>query len=227
MDMISSQNVTILVGEERKPVRIQKDILTARCAHFQGLYRNDMHGTQEDTFEWLDEDPDVVDLFVEWVHAQRIGALESDLNVHRYTKAYMLADELCMPQFQNAIMDQLRRPFRTTAVNPGHLAWLEQHAICCLQLHAYFLDQLVYEIHHSTSCYKDGVVRMVDGTEKPTPVKAGLEVLMGKQRNLAMKLFWRVQAFDKVNSQDPSMLEGCHYHVHDEGETCDTRSSKK
>ena len=141
-------------------------------------------------------------------------------------QGWQLADKHGIPDLQNLLMDWLREHWDYYLIHPQFLSWASRNTLSTSQLQRFILDQLAYclatweEEYQPTA--KDQTASTENADFQETAPQALENVLATPE--ISAKLFWAVKRLDR-GAIKPTTLEGCHYHVHADGESCQSKST--
>ena len=203
----------MVVGKDKFVYHVHKKLLMEKSPFFQACLSSGM--VEQQTNEvvlpqdlWL-----AFDFVVNWIYSDKIKRLPLTLeSAMAATKAWVLADKLCMPKLQNVLMDRIRELWRDDPMHPFFLLWTARNTTDESPIHRFIMDQLSHDMVHASDFY--------NATE-PTEAKSlpkSLGTLMADP-DISLKLLWQTNKMAR-GQRAPAKLKGCHYHVHKDGEAC-------
>ncbi|KAJ9603696.1 hypothetical protein H2200_011882 [Cladophialophora chaetospira] len=131
-------------------------------------------------------------------------------------KAYQLADKLCMPDFQKILIEKLKQHSRKVLKHPRDLIWLLKNVLKESALYRFKWDQLVYDVRADKETYQSPK----DGYNMGTALRDLLA-----DTEISTQFLWACMG-SKVLGESRAAREGCHYHIHGNGENCDVTKRK-
>ena len=101
--------VTLVVGGSDNPVKftLHKDFACHYSPVFHAAFNSNFIEGQTQTYHLEDAQDKVVTLLVKWIYTRRIATTDNDTDYGNLITLWILADKLCIPALQNAIIDQL------------------------------------------------------------------------------------------------------------------------
>ena len=133
---------------------------------------------------------------------QQIGT--SDLK-----SIYCFADKVCSEPYQNGLMDATRESYKADNIYPSDVVIpLSDAGLVESQLVKFVIDGWAYDMVKRPQRYIDGHIKdVVDcWAVRPEIISALLRAIWGYQ--------------EKLPSETPMEVTGCHYHVHAEESKC-------
>jgi hypothetical protein len=201
------------VGKQKVEFGVHKGLFVAKSPFFEKCFGVGMKEANENVVNLPEDEPSGFEIVVEWVYANRIQASKLRLTP---INAYVLADKLCMPDLQNAIIDTIRLTWRGRCPYNARCAWHILPEGCPLR--DLVLDQLHFQIMTSPNKFKLGTA------DTDARLAKRLEKVIQQNPGLATALFWKTVDYDLNRDTggpvDPRKLTGCHYHVHEDGKKC-------
>ncbi|KIN03964.1 hypothetical protein OIDMADRAFT_26597 [Oidiodendron maius Zn] len=101
--------VTLVVGSSDNPVKftLHKDFACHYSPVFHAAFNGNFIEGQTQTYHLEDAQDKVVTLLVQWIYTRRIVTTDNYTDYENLITLWILADKLCMPALQNAIIDRL------------------------------------------------------------------------------------------------------------------------
>jgi len=117
-----------------------------------------MKKAQEHEIYLTDDQPCAFDLLVDWIYTKKVRVLGQVSFTRKLPliKAFVLADKLCMPDFQDANHGRNTEIDFKLHRTPQLLIWINQHGPPRLEMRQYLLDQLVCDLL-APECFQDDV----------------------------------------------------------------------
>lgn len=232
---LNDTTVKIIVGRHAQVFEIHKRLLTAASPVFKAMLSSGMIEQQKNEI-LLPEDSarGFVDL-VRCMYSLQVAGdpLDSDDDdTMSKTQAWQLAQKYDMPNLQNMLMDWLRIYFACHYMHPQFLSWALRNTQSTSELQKFIFDQLTYELAMKSDRYRPAAEYEFGTTNEPGALEtsdryesasAELEILLATSE-VSLKLFWAVNDL-KPGGDEPAALEGCHYHLHAEGDSCLDKTS--
>lgn len=117
--LLSGSLVTILVGKEKRPWTLHRNLLCHHSSYFETEFiGNEVPKGKkpgDNKLELLEDDPAGFELFVKWLYQGRLDEVSELTDDKKYDhsvachKLYMLCERFDMPQLKNISIDQYRR----------------------------------------------------------------------------------------------------------------------
>jgi hypothetical protein len=201
------------VGKQKVEFGVHKGLFVAKSPFFEKCFGVGMKEENDSVVNLPEDEPSAFELVVEWVYADRIRAIKPVLTI---TKAYVLADKLCMPDLQNILANAIRLAPDGPGPYNANCAWQILPEGCPIR--DLVVDQLHFQIMSCSNKFKLGTA--------DTDAKLAMALKKMTQHNpgLAEALFWKTVDYSLNKATggpvDPRKLTGCHYHVHEDGKKC-------
>ncbi|KAK5061051.1 hypothetical protein LTR84_007592 [Exophiala bonariae] len=119
---INSKIVTVLVGPDEVEYYFHKDILVDSCPFFAKCLSVNMEEHLANIVRMPEDTTRAFHLLTLHLYGKTIPALTHMLNVLDNIEAWILADKLCMPHFQDILMARMMRYTEYNYIFPGYLA---------------------------------------------------------------------------------------------------------
>lgn len=102
-----SEVVTVLVGADKHPFRIYKQLLCDKIPYFEACLKSDWRSHDSSPVELDDIDVDAFRVVVRWLfnEALSIPSRDSTFTQHDLENVYQIADRLMLAKLQNALID--------------------------------------------------------------------------------------------------------------------------
>jgi hypothetical protein len=174
-----------------------------------------MAENSNNTVTFPEDHPVAFCLFFLWIYQFRVPPTspEEGFGLISFMKAWLLADKLCMPHWQNRINDRIMGRFLKSRICVNSFLWLLENGRPSCMLFKLCWDHFVWELAHHFDCsskdepeseFQDLLSCWPDCCEK-TPAQLIGQVVIEAKR--------------KEPYQKPSTM-GCKYHVHPDGKQC-------
>ncbi|KAI1608429.1 hypothetical protein EDD36DRAFT_98748 [Exophiala viscosa] len=198
--------VTFIVGPEKAVYTAHKAVVIDECPFVAKCLAAGMVESTTYTIEFPEDEPAAFDQFISWIYRGDVDEIEKgDTNkLINVLMAWVLADKLCMPAWQNESIDQAMAYWTTNFMEPEVVSWATDHLSNTSLLFSLIVDQFAWDLMDNPGMYTDEDLRALLANSAFDSVRL-------LQQSLSMK--------DDVGSAEP-VLQGCRYHVHKEGETC-------
>ncbi|KEF53724.1 uncharacterized protein A1O9_10125 [Exophiala aquamarina CBS 119918] len=204
--------ITILVGPEKVEYFLHKDILIQYSPFFAKCLATNMKEALSNVVEM----PEILTAQLTWLamYLYKNALPEQDINKAPYDvyEAWALADRLCMPRFQDMLMDRLMDYSRRKVIPMPYFAWVIEHHNHLDTLSFRFVrDQVLYEWPSGN-----------DALYEKENMVAGLNDLLVKGF-LDNRFVLDLLVAAKTPTPDPCK-QGCKHHVHGTSKACTVRS---
>jgi hypothetical protein len=100
--------VTIYVGKDKAEFAIHEKLLCDRVEYFKKAFRGGFKEAAEGVMHLLEEDPDVFEIFVEWLYQECLPSFHTLEDPKLYYRLYMFAEKTVQEELANATADTLR-----------------------------------------------------------------------------------------------------------------------
>ncbi|KAJ9603693.1 hypothetical protein H2200_011879 [Cladophialophora chaetospira] len=223
----SGPTVRITVGSNAQVFVIHKDILIEASPVFKAMLSAGMIEQQTNEIT-LPEDPArAFNILMVWAYGRNPPACTGDEDsVVDAILTWKMADKYAMPQLQNVLIDELKEHWKQFHFYPRYLSWAVRNLPDTSELYKFLFDQLTYKLANRPYSYQlapQDSTLAASGLQCQEKRVRQLENLLSMGEDSA-KLFWAVQNLEKGKGS-PARLEGCHYHVHADGEECPQEDS--
>ncbi|KAJ9497384.1 hypothetical protein LTR99_008840 [Exophiala xenobiotica] len=212
-----SKIVFVCVGEQKLRYALHESILVSECPFFEKCLSSDMKEAQDGEIHLPEDNPSAFDVLVQWMYTKHIAQNDAT----NLALAYNLADKLCMPALQNIIIDCVRKkPMIPGSLRPDFVHWIWNRTTEGSKLRDLYVDKLHYHLSMKPETYKIG-----DGQHA-----SAFRAILQDVDPLVSAVLWKFVEQGKTgksvtahrNLQDPASLVGCVYHIHKNGEKCDS-----
>lgn len=114
-----------------------------------------MKETQTNEVKLPEDDVKTFDCFVDWIYAEALPNISVGEPVISTMEAWILAEKLCMPKWQNALIDHIAHIFTNTPVmEASQLFWINKNAPVSSNLFRFVMDHFSYELAKNTTAYQ-------------------------------------------------------------------------
>ncbi|KAK5061050.1 hypothetical protein LTR84_007591 [Exophiala bonariae] len=180
----ASPIVTIIVGAKRHCYAAHKEKLIEESPFFRLCLNPQMKEGQANEVEFPEDSCVSFDSFFLWIYSRNVPSAATQTEVAGMMKAWVLADKLCMPEWQNKFVDGLADFWRRCVFQPQHLIWLFDNVDQSLPLFLLGFRQLAWDLSSDPGRHQDDYAKE-------------LEVLLAKQEYLPVPILFAV-----VNAKD-------------------------
>ncbi|KAJ9622223.1 hypothetical protein H2204_011571 [Knufia peltigerae] len=150
-----SEIVTILVDVDEVEYYHHKDKLISKSPFFAACLASGMKEAQTKRVKLPEEDVEAFDCFADWIYEGSLPNISIGEPVNSTMKAWILAEKLCMPKWQNALVDHLGHIFTYHAeVKASQIAWVGENVPTSSMLSKFMMDYFAYQLAKSTSSYQ-------------------------------------------------------------------------
>lgn len=217
----TSKTVKIHVGQPTpQEFTVHKQILIDNSNFFAAYLQENIFGHgKEELVEFPDDDAELFALTVDYMYRRQVQ--EHDIKAS--ISLYNLAEKLGMEDFQNAIVDYVRRYFSDNQLNSETLRSVQTLLdVPKTPLYEYFTDLVAYETISNPRAFVQGKgINIAPDEHTSTFVNGASESLMKAMYVKTLCFLQRLQTSPKGwTKADPSGRPGCYYHVHEDGKTC-------
>ncbi|KAL2441830.1 hypothetical protein ABEF95_016652 [Exophiala dermatitidis] len=205
-----SENIIVYVGADKAKYFVHQDILVSKSQFFETFLRAGIKEQHEGVVGLPEDDPAVFDFVVRWMYTGELPPADSAL-----WHVYRLAEKLCMPDLENALIDAFKAKCQWCLPRPLIVMWAWKNLPKGSKFRELVFDQLCYQIAKNPRIYLNrpwaGATTLTPGT-----LKADLEEMLEEGGSLASDFFFHVTKFANFNSAlmvDPSNDPSNSYHV--------------
>jgi hypothetical protein len=191
-------------------------VLTFKCPFFEKCLDAVMQETRDNAVSLPEDDPQAFQIIVEWMYSDRLGSQIYDSTADTLILAYVLADKLCMPAFENQLIDYMRlsRSFRVIAY-AGAVHW---SSLPEKSPSRQFILDLLHYLLAERMCMAIENLEDADFSEDEIALK------VETNPDLATALLLKAVEHGLRNGvglpMAPWRLDGCKYHIHEDGKSC-------
>ncbi|KAJ9603692.1 hypothetical protein H2200_011878 [Cladophialophora chaetospira] len=212
--------INILVGENRTLYQVHKHVVEREPGFFSACLRNGWIEAQTGEIKLLEESCQGFDIVIEWLYGKKVEKMDitKQDGIMPRLKAYGIAQMMCMSALQNAIVESLKHHWARVPMRPEYLTWAAENLNSDCALLGMLIDQFVWDT------VKQNLLPQLRNHIDPPIKDKHYDNLL---RVLAItKLSTRYH--DSITTwsntaglESPVEQEGCHYHFHEQGETCE------
>jgi hypothetical protein len=213
-----SEIVTVLVGKNKRPYYLHKDILVNNSEFFRKCLSIGMAEQTHGRIELPEDSCRGFDILVQWLYSKTVSHVFKYEDVDLAIRAYVLADKYAMHQACNSIIDALKAYWKRMLMYPDHFTWISKHADDASPLLNLACAMLASDLVREKEKYQHDI----EGNGSAHRA-SGLKKLLAVSRHASM-LLWAVTQVDPKAAQ-PDPTKGCQYHVHGPNEFC--KAAKK
>ncbi len=217
LSFAASPLVTVLVGDQKKQYTIHKDRLVKTSPFFKTRLDNPMIESTNGQITFPEDQCRAFDVVVNWIYGGDVEGICGPGGLFSAMKAYQLADKYMMPQLQDSLIQEIKKYLKGYCFLPQYVSWAVKHLKDTSALRIFLIDQIIWELVNYPEFYQNQ-----PGKEMvPGPAKS-LGILLITDPEVAAQLLWGTQKLKPDHKTNPAGLEGCHYHVHPDGDKCDS-----
>ncbi|KAK7892749.1 hypothetical protein LTR67_006986 [Exophiala xenobiotica] len=154
----TSEIVNVLVGKKRSVFKLHRHVLMEKSPFFQKCLTSGMVEQQTNEVNLPEDSSRAFEYVVRWVYSTSIIGAEAGrerYDIITRMRAWMLADKYCMPDLQNALINELGLYWSTNWMDPELLSWVADHADCESPLYRLTLDEMAYDLQLHSKLYPD------------------------------------------------------------------------
>jgi hypothetical protein len=201
--------ITILVGPHRSRYFAHKEVLVKKSPFFAKCLDAGMKEEHSNEVDFPDDTCRAFDLFFVWIYSREVPQVDSHDKVLAAMDAWVLADKLVMPDWQNPLIDGIMSFWKRRTMSPEHLAWLYDNACESSLLFTLGSKQLVWDMAFEPSHYEGQWL-------------VELEELLAKRECSPAELICSVirEKKEEMDWNNQPAAQGCTYHVHLCGKPC-------
>ncbi|KAI1620356.1 hypothetical protein EDD37DRAFT_653954 [Exophiala viscosa] len=222
--------VTFIVGPEKAVYTAHKAVVIDKCPFVAKCLAAGMVESTTYTIEFPEDEPAAFDQFISWIYRCDVDEIEKgDTNkLINVLMAWVLADKLCMPAWQNESIDQAMAYWTTNFMEPEVVSWATDHLSNTSLLFSLIVDQFAWDVMDVPGMYTNESDDSVESTQRLEIVKG----LFMRPDFPSIRLFRQAvqTALDFVSldrPKEPASDNTCKYHVHEAGKTCESDTEEK
>lgn len=211
--------VDILVGPNKKPYRVHKDLLCAKIPYFNAMFNGGFQEATKQAATLPEDNPEVFDLLLEWVYTGRLSPVSStnDAPVRDWRvllELYLLAEKIVLPKLMDCTMSTIVASYEQSRNLPSNdrIERVYQESPPQSLLRKFMVRALHYVI--TISNYRG-----------PKATK-GFGHLLSTNETLATDLVELMRGTRGKVTPDPRKIPICTFHVHPENEECEFKARK-
>ena len=200
--------MTIVAGQEEKKFYVHANLLRQNSDYFRPILSGNWKGDKSEV-DLRDEDPDVVETVVDWMYHGTLPMLtNTPLDMNLCLKCYKFAETRLMYSMKNTIMDVLRKYFaqHDYQANPPELRMAYAFDLRDTQIGTFILKSIV-----STMMFQ------YDFADKQWCEQLA-EVC--EEKGIGSDVVREIMVFQKNSYSAPEMGDGCFFHDHSNGSSC-------
>lgn len=168
---------------------------------------------------FLEDDPDIFKYILKWMYNPQgwLDLIEGPENESRVYKFYALADRLMITRLQNKILDSYRKTMKISNLlaNAACLKGIKSMGLGGSPLMTYMKQCHIWTIMTNADSWTQNAAPDSDARE--TANITNLQSIFD-DRELTNELFVLMVEYTKKPWVDPRGLQGCHFHMHPEGD---------
>ncbi|KIW10939.1 hypothetical protein PV08_10238 [Exophiala spinifera] len=150
-----SEIMTVLVDKDEVKYYLHKDKLTSECPFFAKCLGSGMKEAHTNEVKLPEDDVEALDCFVDWIYKEPMPNISVGESVIVTMKAWVLAEKLCMPKWQNALIDHLAHIFTYfPVVKASHLSWINDNVPTPSPLSNFMRDYFAHELAKNAGAYR-------------------------------------------------------------------------
>jgi hypothetical protein len=204
-----SEIVTLLVGPEKVPLRVHKDLICSKSEFFRACLENGFSEGTNNVVPLPDDDVKTVETFLTFVYygVFDLQVMPSGDIPEDFCRDYRFGDKILAEAYCNIVIDKLREHLADTGrfLHSGSMLKIHKAGLKATTLGSFVLKGLVYRL--LTNTFKDGF--WANQMAKFYEDKSIMEAIMNEIFRFRIKSW-----------TDPNTWEGCHFHVHKNGSKC-------
>nr|KAK5448846.1 hypothetical protein LTR18_001934 [Exophiala xenobiotica] len=152
----TSDIVRVIVGKKRTVFKLHRDVLMEKSPFFRKCLTSGMIEQQTNQVSLPEDSSRAFEFIVRWMYSTSILGARKDweeCEIYLIMGAWVLADKYCMPDLQNALIDELGFYWSKEYMNPDHLSWVADHANNESPLYRIALDQMAHDLKEGFGRY--------------------------------------------------------------------------
>ncbi|KAK4938665.1 hypothetical protein LTR10_020933 [Elasticomyces elasticus] len=202
--------VTFIVGPEKYAYTAHKAVVINKCPFVAKCLAVGMIESTTHTINLPEDSPAAFDHFISWIYHGEVIEIEQDNTDKLLTvlKAWVLADKLCMPAWQNRLIDSAMTYLTKHVIEPSIVSWGTDHLSNESLLFDLIMDQFAWDVARTGSKYTDVELELLVAK----PEFATVRLL--RQSNLM-----KVDRAEESRATEPARDRG-RYRVAEEEQTC-------
>ncbi|KAJ9499237.1 hypothetical protein LTR96_004166 [Exophiala xenobiotica] len=207
----TSDIVRVIVGKKRTVFKLHRDVLMEKSPFFRKCLTSGMIEQQTNEVSLPEDSSRAFEFIVRWMYSTSILGARKDweeCEIYLIMGAWVLADKYCMPDLQNALIDELGFYWSKEYMNPDHLSWVADHANNESPLYRMALDQMAHDLKDGFGRY--GLSAIQNEEQNEERYSKGLKKALARPDLSYRLLSATVFQFDE---NDPPAESSQKYHV--------------
>ncbi|KIV80368.1 hypothetical protein PV11_07869 [Exophiala sideris] len=149
----ASPIITVIVGEERKTYKLHQSLLVKRSPFFAACINAGMKESQSAEVVLPEDSCLGFAIVADWIYLEKTHGIPDHSHVEPTIRAYVMADKYCMPELQNALLDDLAAHWKGRWLAPNRVALIAELTNEDCPLYKLMVAQLAYDFVHHPCCY--------------------------------------------------------------------------
>ena len=149
----TSEIVTVVVGQEKKSYKLHRSLLVTKSSFFAKCLNSGMIEQEKNEIVLPEDSCRAFDFLADWIYYGSVQAIMPKPDIRPKINAWVMADKYCMPEFQNALLDNLAAYWKEWCLHPIHVIGLVDLAGQNSPLYKLMLAVLAHNFVKSPEAY--------------------------------------------------------------------------
>lgn len=212
----ASSIVTVIVGKEQRIYKLHRNLLVKKSPFFAKCLNSGMLEQQREEIVLPEDSSRAFDFIADWVYYEKVREVKGNEGAEERIRAYVLADKYCMPELQNALLDNLAGFWQQKSMNPNRMKLIAELTNENCPLYKLMFAELAYDLANHPHWYR----RASDIGDEDQNSNATRRPMAGwpetidellAHPGLSSKLMWKVAGTEKGGPSPTDSPEK--YHV--------------
>ncbi|KAL8679319.1 MAG: hypothetical protein Q9224_007049, partial [Gallowayella concinna] len=113
--LLTDQLVVLLVGPDRKPYHVHRDLICDRSAHVRAALQGQFQEASTGQVEFPEDEQATFELFIRWLYDSTDRICSTPEQLRHYISLMCFAQRILLPELHNDCIDLIRQQFRLKA----------------------------------------------------------------------------------------------------------------